>query len=106
MSFCGEMEDNSTHVDDTGESGIRSKNNCVICLMPLGEDSVKLFKKGLTTLIEASVLRGDTDLNAHLTSASVGDVFVHKNCPKKYTDQRAASGKSEECEQEPATKKF
>jgi hypothetical protein len=101
------MEDNSTHVDDTGEGGVRSKNNCVICLMPLGEDSVKLFQKGLTTLIEVSGLRDDIDLHVYLTNASVGDVFVHKNCRKKYTDKRAASEKNEECQgQEPATKKL
>jgi hypothetical protein len=75
--------------------------------MPLGEDSVKLFQKGLTTLIEVSGLRDDIDLHAYLTNASVGDVFVHKNCRKKYTDKRAASEKNEECQgQEPATKKL
>jgi hypothetical protein len=99
------MEEKSSHVDGNGESGIRSKNNCVICLEPLGEDSVKLYKKGLTTLIEASLLQGDMDLNAYLTNASVGDVFVHKNCRKKYTDKRTSSGTTdEECQQQPATK--
>ena len=64
--FLLEMEDNSTHVDNAGKGGVCL--NCVICLMPLGEDSVKLFQKGLTTLIEVSGLRDDIDFRSQKLS--------------------------------------
>ena len=97
------MEAKSPQLGENEGTGKRSRNNCVICLELLGEDSVKLYQKGLTTLIEASLLHGDMDLNVYLTNVSVGDAFVHKNCRKKYTDKRTAN---EECQQQPATKKL
>lgn len=86
---ASKMKDNSTHVDNARKSGVHSKNN-----------SVKVCQKGLTTLVDA-------DLHEYLTNISVGDVFDHKNCCKMYTDERAVSEKSEDCQvQEPATKKL
>ena len=77
------MEAKSPQLGENEGTGKRSRNNCVICLELLGEDSVKLYQKGLTILIEASLLRGDMDLNAYLANVSVGDAFIYKNSRKK-----------------------
>lgn len=70
------MEATPPQLDDTKETGKRSRDNCVICLNSLGEDYAQLYHKGLTTLTEASRLCGDIDLNVYLTNVSVGDALL------------------------------
>ena len=67
--------------------------DCAICHQKLedGSGSTEVGRKGLTTLIEFSKRREDTELHAHLTTVANSDncaIKLHKNCRRDYTNKR------------------
>jgi len=62
-------------------------------------------KKGLESLIQASVVRGDEVLTSDLQGAEPGTKFVHPECRKRYTDKRRLVG-NDQCASENNAKRL
>lgn len=62
---------------------------CVICRKPLGNSYVKVYSKGLQTLILCSEKRGDEEMRAIFERKNSVDVKVklclHADCRNEYT---------------------
>ena len=77
------MEGNHGESDDASLEHIA--DTCAICSESLGHDRVKLYDKGLASLIHASEVRNDGKLHQLLTRAEAGPVLVHQTCRRQYT---------------------
>ena len=92
------------------ESKLYSEDSCVVCLKSTedmgSEASVTLTQKGLTTLRQFSLDRGDARLYEYLAT-SPGCVKVHITCRRDYTNQKcisSVSGSASELKEVPAKK--
>jgi hypothetical protein len=75
------MASTSSHSDDC-----YGENNCVLCQKCFSgsTDQVKVGSKGLDTILQISMRRGDVSLTSYLQSKPAV-VYVHGECRRVYT---------------------